>query len=116
MATSSILACASGQLECVNRWPTKTQAATVITAKTTPARKRRRLGAQASPASEATLIRTTAGKARSSLSRSSEESERASEPLAASRTQRARRTIIAASRSNRGLRYDQRSEEHTSEL
>src|SRR5581483_11533560 len=80
MATRSVLACASGQLECVKRWPTNTQAATVITAKTTPAVKRRRLGAQAAPAREAILIRTTAGKARSSLSRSSEESERASEP------------------------------------
>ena len=61
MATRSALACASGQLECVKRWPTKTQAATVITAKTTPPTKRRRLGAEASLAKDANFISTGVG-------------------------------------------------------
>ena len=80
MATRSVLACASGQLECVSRWPTKTQAATVIIAKTTPATKRRRLAAQASLAKDANFISTGVAVSRSSLSRSSGKSERTSEP------------------------------------
>src|SRR5438105_11192723 len=86
MATSSVLACARGQLECVNRWPTRTQAAIVISAKVTPATKRRPPGAQAAPARDVIFIWTDADTCRAPRSRGQLASRRGPRAPAASRT------------------------------